>query len=458
MTGFQMAEPVYSPDGKIVGYRNKYTGQTMDPKALLGGSALGAGGGGVSGGGGGGGGGGGKTAVTMGDVPYLRTAAPADQADRIAEAQRLAGQVTPAPEVKPTSTVTPVPTTTGEGPKPAAEIPLVTASPVERSREDMPYAIPGMPYKTPEEVNSAIVSSNDQYKQLQTQREGLQGDVNSLQYQLDHLDMGDRQRAQVSGMLETTRSSLNNVISQQMTLQHNLSSPIIEKLSKNDSDNSSYFGEQGQVANARQIAENQLKTIQKISEMYRPDTFAAEKTTIAKALSSLGVDVPDSAMNNASAFEVFREQAMKGVFSKMAQIPGAARNMEQAGLSQTSATPANTPAAVQTMLAQDLGGIDYMRDKYQAEIAAKATHGMSFDKNRFESDWIAKHDLQSYIDARKKDIAIRGATPTDPSKLQPGQAYIVEPEMALSSQIKTPTKLIFKRLNENRKPIWSIPQ
>jgi hypothetical protein len=219
-------------------------------------------------------------------------------------------------------------------------------------------------------------------------------------------------------------------------------SPTIARLNANEADNVKYFNDQAAIDQARQMARMQVNAIRDIVENFESGTFAEQKAHFAGVLRSLGVppDKIQSATVDAPAFQEFTKDMMRGVFSDVAKIGGQLKVAELAGLERASANPSLQPEANQKILAQALGVLNAEDKRYRDEQEARKKLGWNYDRSAFQDEWHGKNkDIGKFVDEVGKDIAVRGATPPDWSKLKPGQAYIVEPDPAHG--ITNPTKL-----------------
>jgi hypothetical protein len=218
--------------------------------------------------------------------------------------------------------------------------------------------------------------------------------------------------------------------------------PTIARLNANEADNVKYFNDQAAIDQARQMARMQVNAIRDIVENFESGTFAEQKAHFAGVLRSLGVP-PDrikSATFDADAFQSFTKDMMKNVFADVAKIGGQLKVAELAGLEKASANPSLQPETNQKILAQALGVLNAEDKRYRDEQEARKKLGWNYDRSAFQDEWHGKHkDIGKFVDEVGKDIAVRGATPPDWSKLKPGQAYIVEPDPAHG--ITAPTKL-----------------
>jgi hypothetical protein len=218
--------------------------------------------------------------------------------------------------------------------------------------------------------------------------------------------------------------------------------PTISRLNANDAENVKYFNDQAATDQARQQSRMQVNAIKDILENFEPGTFAEQKAHFAGVLRSLGVPPEriESATVNAPAFQEFTKDMMRGVFSDVAKIGGQLRVAELAGLERASANPSLQPEANQKILSQALGVLNAEDQRYRDEQEARKKLGWNYDRSAFQNEWHGKNkDIGKFVSEAGKDIAVRGATPTDWNKLQSGRTYIVEPDPAHG--ITTPTKL-----------------
>lgn len=208
---------------------------------------------------------------------------------------------------------------------------------------------------------------------------------------------------------------------------------------------------------------NGIENIARILETYEPGMFAQEKANIAKSLESIGVNVPPTAMENASSFDAFVKSQMRDVFNRLSQLGGQPHVAEMEGLKRAGNDPSMAPVANQKVLGDAIGILRYADKRYNDMVAGRDNPeyqtGGVFDLSKFEKVWSAKPEnkLRSFVDEATKTAAVRGATPSDPSKLVPGQAYILDRARVPGLPGTEPTrKATFVRMDDEGRPVFNF--
>jgi hypothetical protein len=151
-------------------------------------------------------------------------------------------------------------------------------------------------------------------------------------------------------------------------------------------------------------------------------------------------------MNDAAA-QTATKDAMRSVFSRLAEIGGQPRVIEIQGLIQSGANISLDPEANRKILSQSIAAID-RADKFFVDALEERTRlGYKFNEPEFVAKWAKKEENASekFRDEAYKNTAIRGAVPlddygVDTKKLMPGAVYIIEPGMGVKN-VDGPTKM-----------------
>jgi len=218
--------------------------------------------------------------------------------------------------------------------------------------------------------------------------------------------------------------------------------------------NRTYFDKAYEQFKQRQDTRSQVDAIANIVTSFKSGAFAEEKGKFVAALRSAGIYVPSTATANPEAFQTFMKDTMRTVMSQVKEMgAGQPRVYEMQAFERASANPTLEPQANKKILSQAYGIMNLADDQYKAAVEYRDTHGLrNFDQATFTKDWFSNSERSptEYIKKAEKDLAVRGATPTDINDLQVGHKYILEPEQF--PMFKKPTKVEFRGIGENGKP------
>lgn len=198
-----------------------------------------------------------------------------------------------------------------------------------------------------------------------------------------------------------------------------------------------FFNAQGTGQIARIEAREQLGGITRALEILQSGKFAQQKGEFQAALKSAGFPVPNTATMNAEAAEVATKDAMRAVFSRLAEIGGQPRVVEIQGLIQSGANVGLQPEANRKIISQSLASLD-RADKFFADALEERNRlGYKFNEPEFAAKWSKKEENASekFREEAYKNTAIRGATPTlsngtiNFSEVKDGHTYMIEPDM-----------------------------
>jgi hypothetical protein len=368
----------------------------------------------------------------------------------------LAKTVAPIPVPPPAA---PKPPATGANAPPATQAPAQVAGqgPVAATTPPPPTSkVEPVVARDPNELKDQILSDAERWKgkplfrhapDLMKKAQDETDRANSMQAAATAAASSDTvdAKARESAYLGEAKRASDNAKHYQETAQKlvdDAAAPTIARLNANDAENVKYFNDQAATDQARQQSRMQVNAIRDILENFEPGTFAEQKAHFAGVLRSLGFapDKIESATVNAPAFQEFTKDMMRGVFSDVAKIGGQLRVAELTGLEKASANPSLQPEANQKILSQALGVLNADDQRFKDEQEARKKLGWNFDRSSFQNQWHEKNkDIGKFVSEAGKDIAVRGATPSDWNKLQTGQTYVVEPDPAHG--MTTPTKL-----------------
>jgi hypothetical protein len=208
-----------------------------------------------------------------------------------------------------------------------------------------------------------------------------------------------------------------------------------------------FFNAQGAGQVARIEAREQLGGISRALEILQSGKYAEQKGEFQAALRSAGFNIPNTATMNAEAAQVATKDAMRSVFSRLAEIGGQPRVVEIQGLIQSGANVGLEPESNRKIISQSIASLD-RADKFFSDALEERTRlGYKFNEPEFAAKWSKKEENASekFRDEAYKNTAIRGAVPldeyrVDTKKLIPGAVYIIEPGMGVKN-VDGPTKM-----------------
>jgi len=211
-----------------------------------------------------------------------------------------------------------------------------------------------------------------------------------------------------------------------------------------------FFNEQGTGQYARIEARAQLESLAKAMEILQTNKFAEQKAQFQAAMSSLGFPLEATAGMNDAQAEIATKNAMRSVFSRLAEIGGQPRVIEIQGLIQSGANIGLQPESNRKILAESIAALD-RADKFLADaIEERRKLGYRFNEPEFVAKWVKQKENSSekFLDAAYNELALRGAVPTkdgkvEQSKLKSGALYMIEPGMGIPG-ITEPTKLRYR--------------
>jgi hypothetical protein len=208
-----------------------------------------------------------------------------------------------------------------------------------------------------------------------------------------------------------------------------------------------FFNAQGSGQIARIEAREQLGGISRALEILQSGKYAEQKGEFQAALRSAGFNIESTATMNADAAQAATKDAMRSVFSRLAEIGGQPRVVEIQGLIQSGANIGLEPEPNRKIISQSIASLD-RADKFFADALEERNRlGYKFNEPEFAAKWSKKEENASekFRNEAYKNTAIRGAVPladyrVDTKKLIPGALYIIEPGMGVKN-VEGPTKM-----------------
>jgi len=197
-----------------------------------------------------------------------------------------------------------------------------------------------------------------------------------------------------------------------------------------------FFNKQANQAPARETSLMQLKTLSDIISRYKTGVGARFEADAIRALRTvLPSAVPSDWESRPAEYQRFVKDAMAQVFEEVKTIGGQLRVAELTGLQMRNPSPDLEPAANKKIIAEQMAAIRFIDKLNEDAQAARKQMGYKFDLNEFVTGWRKnpENDPKKMASAIEKDIAARGDVPRkgrdiDPTKIIPGQSYVLEPE------------------------------
>lgn len=192
--------------------------------------------------------------------------------------------------------------------------------------------------------------------------------------------------------------------------------------------NQKWLDEQGTQALQRSQAREQLDVIKGVLENFESGSLAGIKAQAQALAKGLGIDIPDSATRNAAEYQKFLKATLRNVFSDVRDMGGRPLVSEIQGFEKATASPELQPEANKEILSQLYGRLNQL-DKYYGDTASEMAKNKALDRGAYTSNWIKQKEngLAPMVEDTKRDLAVRGATPSDIKGMREGHAYIIEP-------------------------------
>jgi hypothetical protein len=195
------------------------------------------------------------------------------------------------------------------------------------------------------------------------------------------------------------------------------------------------FEQQATQYRARQIAKDRLTQIANSLATIRSGKFSVPANEFVAGMRSAGIDVPDTAFINPTEAQTIAKNAWKTVFDELKAIGGQPRVLEMQGLQQSGANLELDPSANKNILAGALAAFNYEDKFFEDAVKAYKEQGYRYTDAGFMPEWRKNNRLDAMKEEVSKNLAIRGATPTNSNgtinfgKLKDGYTYIIEPGM-----------------------------
>lgn len=194
----------------------------------------------------------------------------------------------------------------------------------------------------------------------------------------------------------------------------------------NVEENTKWFNEQAQEQVKRNMLIARNNELIKINKEFESGRFAEEKANIVASLRAVGINVPSTATANPEKFQEFIKNRINNVFDEVKAIGGQVRVAEITGLEAGQSGPMMESIANRAILGYNKGVLEWENKKFEDAVKAAKNVGINqFNRPEWVLNWSKENDLNKYINDAKKSTATLGATPQNPSDLEPEQHYIL---------------------------------
>ena len=226
-----------------------------------------------------------------------------------------------------------------------------------------------------------------------------------------------------------------------------------KSMQENVKSNSEWFNKQASDALSRQNSRQQLASISKIVENFKPNAFAEQFANIQSSLDAIGIPVPDSAKVNAVAFQSFLKDTLRQIYSDVKQYSGGVKVAELAGLEKQAPSATLQPGTVENIMSQLQGSLNFADKHFYDALDFRDKNKGAFDQADFEGEFNKKNNLTKYTDDALKDIAVYGAAPTNKASFVPGKTYILD--QGPNGEPVKPHKKRFIKFSAKGNPIFA---
>jgi len=226
-----------------------------------------------------------------------------------------------------------------------------------------------------------------------------------------------------------------------------------KSMQENVKSNADWFNKQASDALSRQNSRQQLASISKIVENFKPNAFAEQFANIQSSLDAIGIPVPDSAKVNAVAFQSFLKDTLRQIYSDVKQYSGGVKVAELAGLEKQAPSATLQPGTVENIMSQLQGSLNFADKHFYDALDFRNKNKGAFDQADFEGEFNKKNNLTKYTDDALKDIAVYGAAPTNKASFVPGKTYILD--QGPNGEPVKPHKKRFIKFSAKGNPIFA---
>jgi hypothetical protein len=185
----------------------------------------------------------------------------------------------------------------------------------------------------------------------------------------------------------------------------------------------------------RQIAKDRLMQIGNALSTVKSGKFGPELNEFVAGMRAAGFPIENSASINPALAQEIAKNAWKTVFDELKSIGGQPRVLEMQGLQASGANLGLEPEANKAILASALASFNYEDKFFEDATKAYKAQGYRYSDSEFMPEWRRSNRLDALKEEAAKNLAIRGATPTESNgsinfnKLKDGYTYIIEPGM-----------------------------
>jgi hypothetical protein len=209
-----------------------------------------------------------------------------------------------------------------------------------------------------------------------------------------------------------------------------------------------------------QKAEMNNDLFAKIAENFEPNILSPIAGKTQAFARAIGINPTGQNSEMAANIDRLAKDTNNALFADLKENVGPGQRLlvtEIQGQRGAEPTATTQPEAYRTLVGQKVGTTQWLQDFYRdAGAARKALGDAKFDGQAFTQDWISTHKLTNYVDNATKEVAVKGATPlNDPSRLVPGQMYVIDKDTQ-GKLLSKPQKARYVGINpQTNKYQWS---
>jgi len=228
-----------------------------------------------------------------------------------------------------------------------------------------------------------------------------------------------------------------------------------QKEQKQLPENLKLFSGYGERIMGLQRADMNNDLFQAIGENFEPGILTPLQGKGQALARAIGMEPTGTNAELAANIDRLTKDTNQALFADLKENVGPGQRLlvnEIQGQKQAEPTAVIQPAAYRTLVGQKIGTTKWLQDNMRDALVERQRVGdAKFDEAAFTQNWIDNHPLNDYVKAATLDVAVRGATPTDPSQFVPGQSYIFDKD-GYGRSLAQPLKGKFIGMDENGHP------